>query len=659
MPSIDYTYQGTTYTNVYAFMYWQSITDTSSDQYKLKIDSGMNFDSEGFGKIDNCYVIACTDPADNGGMFGSVGDYIDWVLANGTALHTVVGDTKSGSDPNWIPLGHVEGSSVSVIEFIVNKNNWGKDNPGTSSNHPEWAGQLQSWEKVGNYWGERPAQNVPFYNALTENQLLYHMYLMGSISAKRLWDYETHKSTGREWRLGFVGWRQYTLYCFLHEMQTHDNGKVLYNALNDEWKALSNDKGNVFFDAWPANKGTFTDSMAENWVSAVAANGDDAVKYQEWYWCIRESNNIYDGIIGMLRRANLYLGDATGTTLPDDPTLDEIKGIYYICCMIRTVIDKAIVTDVAKLFVQGVSLQSLNGRAQVTLAKSTGDTSLEQTVLTDMYNRLADWDGETLPDNGFLSGFGHIGGYGENGNGTAGGSDDVTAWSSQVKYIDFYGNQLILHGNDGSKLQFYKTNADVWYPVKGSGSTSSGDAGTANNKPYDPDAGTGDPNYTQIPVFDALKKIYLDNEGKYGYSTGTEDPPLNYKDPRVDGVTNCSAFITWVATQIAPGSDMADSGYYTGVMAGMGESIANGSGGQFPYNLARPGDVLLLNHNGYNPDYDHVELFMGTESQGNDTGSELWGAGSAPCPHRNYSANALINNGYWSDWQIRRISWGE
>ena len=49
-------------------------------QYKLKEAAGMNFDSEGFGKIDGRYVIACTT------TFGNVGDYIDFVQEDGSVL---------------------------------------------------------------------------------------------------------------------------------------------------------------------------------------------------------------------------------------------------------------------------------------------------------------------------------------------------------------------------------------------------------------------------------------------------------------------------------------------------------------------------------------------------------------------------------------------
>lgn len=164
MPNIDYAYQGTTYTNVYTYMGWQLITDTTSKQYELRSQAGMNFDSEGFGKIGNRYVIACTDPSDNGGMFGTIGDYIDWVMPGGATLYTIVGDTKSSGDSNWIPLGHTYGDSVSVIEFVVDRDTWYTSpmhaNPGTSDCHPEWKGQVRSWLNRGNYFTNKNGATV-------------------------------------------------------------------------------------------------------------------------------------------------------------------------------------------------------------------------------------------------------------------------------------------------------------------------------------------------------------------------------------------------------------------------------------------------------------------------------------------------------------------
>lgn len=137
--------------NCYTYMGWQMITAPDSAQYKLREAAGMNFDDEGFGIIAGRYVIACTT------TFGSVGDYIDFFLADGTVLPCVIGDIKSESDANWTPYGHATGANgLSVIEFVVDKQSWygsGHANPGTASCHPEWAQQVISATRVGSFDG--------------------------------------------------------------------------------------------------------------------------------------------------------------------------------------------------------------------------------------------------------------------------------------------------------------------------------------------------------------------------------------------------------------------------------------------------------------------------------------------------------------------------
>lgn len=92
------------------------------------------YDAEGFGRIGDRYVIACTT------TFGQVGDLIDFVLADGTVIKTVVGDIKNQSDPGCTIWGHMNGENV--IEFIVDGSSWykGHANPGAASCHPDWGG---------------------------------------------------------------------------------------------------------------------------------------------------------------------------------------------------------------------------------------------------------------------------------------------------------------------------------------------------------------------------------------------------------------------------------------------------------------------------------------------------------------------------------------
>ena len=80
------------YGDSFTYMGWSLITATGSNQYKLRVKTGEHYDANGFGKIGDRYVIACTP------TFGKIGDEIDFVLANGRVIHGVMGDEKNMSD---------------------------------------------------------------------------------------------------------------------------------------------------------------------------------------------------------------------------------------------------------------------------------------------------------------------------------------------------------------------------------------------------------------------------------------------------------------------------------------------------------------------------------------------------------------------------------
>ena len=132
---------------VHTYMGWHMITSRSSMQYKLKEAAGMNFDSEGFGKIDGRYVIACTT------TFGNVGDYIDFVQEDGSVLKCIIGDIKNQNDRGCNKWGHNNGQTI--VEFVVDKSSWygtNHANPGTSSCHPEWKQDIVSATNYGSYF---------------------------------------------------------------------------------------------------------------------------------------------------------------------------------------------------------------------------------------------------------------------------------------------------------------------------------------------------------------------------------------------------------------------------------------------------------------------------------------------------------------------------
>lgn len=133
--------------SVHTYMGWQMITSTTSTQYKLREQAGMNFDEEGFGKINGRYVIACTT------TFGKVGDYIDFYQEDGTIIPCIIGDIKSRNDAGCNKWGHQNGHCI--IEFVVDKNSWynsGHPNPGNAACHPEWNKNLRKAVNGGSYF---------------------------------------------------------------------------------------------------------------------------------------------------------------------------------------------------------------------------------------------------------------------------------------------------------------------------------------------------------------------------------------------------------------------------------------------------------------------------------------------------------------------------
>ena len=99
------------------WMNWKTITDKTSQQYKLKQTAGMNYDSEGYGTINGRKVVAMTN------TFGKIGDYVNIHLTDGTVIQGVIGDEKDQTWAHGTPAnkwGHDEGENI--IEYITNWN---------------------------------------------------------------------------------------------------------------------------------------------------------------------------------------------------------------------------------------------------------------------------------------------------------------------------------------------------------------------------------------------------------------------------------------------------------------------------------------------------------------------------------------------------------
>lgn len=129
--------------DVLTYMGWRCITNTSSKQYQL-LSQFESYDSNGFGKIGNRYVIACSP------LFGEIGDLLDVKFANGTVLHAIIGDHKNLHDDGANIWGHQHGRAV--IEFVVNKASWYGGHKNILSYHPEWSGRVNTIANYGNIW---------------------------------------------------------------------------------------------------------------------------------------------------------------------------------------------------------------------------------------------------------------------------------------------------------------------------------------------------------------------------------------------------------------------------------------------------------------------------------------------------------------------------
>lgn len=112
---IDCPYQ----TNSY-FMGVHTITATGSYQYQWLQSHDWGYNDEGICVYDGRILVALAD------VFGEVGDYIDLMFADGTALRCIKMDEKNSNDPNATLYGHGTGAgTVNVIELIVSPDWYG------------------------------------------------------------------------------------------------------------------------------------------------------------------------------------------------------------------------------------------------------------------------------------------------------------------------------------------------------------------------------------------------------------------------------------------------------------------------------------------------------------------------------------------------------
>lgn len=481
---------------------------------------------------------------------------------------------------------------------------------------------------------------MAFYDKLTDNQKLYSMYFIAKYESSWSWDghnLSANVNYGDPFTLGIMQWAGSHCFEYLERMRSGDpSAPETFAALPDSWRAAVDEGAGA--SMWGGY--TMTQEDVDVWRQAVADHLDELKKYTQWYWCDSSEPESISGELDAM-------ASVLGMEYPDEPTLDDIRKVYFYLARYHNT-----GSNMKRIYQQCGLTASLAEIRDATLEMYRGYSAWGiygagwTNAINDNYDLLSEWDGDTVPD------FGQVAGYGSNdgndsGSGGTTGTPDVVEWVSRLNYIDLFGDSLILHMDDGSGIICLRANGgNCFVPASGI----NGEAGVVSKG----DSSSSSQTQPSVPA-DIMRQVmdfYVADENKYGYAlTG------DYDNPDSSGVTNCSAYIHYVARKLAPDSEMASMSYsYTGVMAGMGEYVADGTNNSsFPYDLAQPGDVLLVNWSWYNPDYDHVELYLGTSSQGNDTGSELWGAGSAPCPHKNGGADGYVK--YTHDWMLRRIGW--
>lgn len=237
-----------------------------------------------------------------------------------------------------------------------------------------------------------------------------------------------------------------------------------------------------------------------------------------------------------------------------------------------------------------------------------------------VYQRLKDWDGESAPPD-----------FGQSGDvdTTPGGNNPgIGTDKSKLGYIIQNGDILILYGRDeyAKGVIFYPASGQRWINGYNADGT---DIGGGNE---------GGGSETGSEAQNAICNLYRSWLDKFAYSQGA-----GRLDPVSSGYGDCSSTI-WFAYQQVAGIDV---GTWTGDMADKGERIASGySSDSLPIEDMEPADLVLIMWRGWNPSFDHVELYMGN--------NELWGHGGPDYGPDQTTTDARSYPRRMYYWEVRR-----
>lgn len=200
-----------------------------------------------------------------------------------------------------------------------------------------------------------------------------------------------------------------------------------------------------------------------------------------------------------------------------------------------------------------------------------------------VYSRLKAWDGVSpAPD------FGQVGDVSAGGN-----SPGISRDPNALGYIIRQGDTLVLYGSErpfDTGVVFYPAAGQRWVsgynafgsPIEGGNTGGGSETGSAAQR--------------------AVVELYLSWLGRFQYSQGP-----GRLDPVASGYGDCSSTIWYAYQQVTS----LDVGTWTGAMIGKGRLIASGGRSPLPVDQMQPGDLIIVNHSGPNPTYDHVELYVG------------------------------------------------
>ena len=236
---------------------------------------------------------------------------------------------------------------------------------------------------------------------------------------------------------------------------------------------------------------------------------------------------------------------------------------------------------------------------------------------TTAYNRLKEWDGESMPPD-----FGQNGGAGSGEGGENSGTQEL---ANVISHITLYNNTLTIYGTDGLEngLVCVPVSPQTWKPSV----NNTGEAITGGN--------TGGGSATGTEAQQELVEFAKSCLGKFQYSQGA-----GRLSPETSGYTDCSGF-TWYCYQKICSVEI---GTWTGAQAEKGQHIATGSGGDLPEENMQLGDLIIF---GYGSNTTHVEMYIGN--------NQLIGHGSGQGPKLRENASAYCAANYnWNSWQVRR-----